>query len=76
MGFTGSAFSIRSKVVGRCFAQNGLQDQENPLFQGLGPILGLKTAKSFQCAALEGGNKGRKRKKRQNRSVFDANTFF
>ena len=74
MGFTGSVFSMRSNLFGRCFAQNGPQDQENPLFQSLWPILGLKTAKSFQCAPLEGGTKP-KRKKSENRCVFDANTY-
>ena len=34
MGFTGSIFSMRSNLAGRCFAQNGPQDWENPLFQG------------------------------------------
>ena len=65
MGFTGSAFSVRSSLVGRSFAQNGPQDQENPVFQGFWPISGLKTDKYFQCAPLEGGTKGQTRKNRE-----------
>ena len=34
-GFTGSAFSIRSNVVGGRFAQNGHQERENPVFRRL-----------------------------------------
>ena len=30
-GFTGSAFSMRSNLIGRRFPQNGPQDRENPL---------------------------------------------
>ena len=63
MGLTGSIFSMQSNLVGRCFARNGPQDWGNPLFRGLWPILGLKMARSFQCAPLAGGTKGRKRKK-------------
>ena len=38
MGFTESAFSVRSSLVGGCFAQNGPQ---NPLFRSFWPISGL-----------------------------------
>ena len=76
MGFTGSIFSMRSNWVGRCFAQNGPQDWENPLFRALWPILGLKMAKSFQCAPLEGGTKGQKRKKIVKIALFSTQTHF
>ena len=72
VGLIGFAFSVRSNLVSRCFAQNSPKDRENPLFQRLWPILGLKAAKSFQCASREGGTKSRKRK--INRSIFDENT--
>ena len=75
-GFAGSAFSVRLNLVGRYFAQKAPQDRENPPFQGVWPILGLKTAKPFQCAPLEGGTKGQKRKKIAKISLFSTKTHF
>ena len=37
-GFTGSAFGMRSNLVGGCFAQNGPQDREHPLLGVFGPL--------------------------------------
>ena len=37
-GFSGSAFSMQSNLVGGRFTQNGPQDRENPLFGVFGPF--------------------------------------
>ena len=68
--------NVAPLISGQRPTVNGPQDRENQLFQGLWPSLGLKTAKAFQCAPLEGGTKGENEKKRENRSVFDETTFF
>ena len=64
MGFTGSIFSMRSYLVDRCFAQNGPQDWENPLFQ------------SFQCTPLAGGTRGGKQKNIAKIGPFSTRTHF
>ena len=46
-GFTGSAFSMPSNLVGERFTQNGPQDQENPLFGCFWPISGLRRPRNF-----------------------------
>ena len=40
-GFTGSAFSMRSNLVGGRFAQSGPQDRETPLSGAFGPFRAL-----------------------------------
>ena len=77
MGFTGSIFSMRSNLAGRCFAQNGPQDWENPLCQGFVAHFEPKNGQVFSVRTPSRGHQGPKTKKiSQTCSFFGANTFF